>query len=238
MADEHESPQSKLDVIEILRRRGALFLWVAAIVVLIGVAVAYRQTPIYASRGLLLAELPSVSEAVVRSVQPESRVTLITQRVLTDENKQKIIDENGLYPDLAGMPAEARGRFNDNYILVAEEPQILEALLGTTRPEGAMALSVGFKDPSPRVARDVADDLIALYLEENREARREQAAATIRFLTQEARRLETEIAAREQSVAEFRTKNAGALPELADSNRDLIERTGRDIDAVEQEIRL
>jgi uncharacterized protein involved in exopolysaccharide biosynthesis len=238
MADEHEPPQSKLDVIEILRRRGALFLWVAAVVVLIGVAVAYRQTPIYASRGLLLAELPQVSESVVRSVQPESRVTLITQRVLTDENKQRIIDEHGLYPDLAGMPAEARGRFNDNYLLSVEEPQILEALLGTTRPEGAMALSVGFQDPSPRVARDVADSLIALYLEENREARREQAAETIRFLTQEARRIETEIAAREQRIAEFRTKNAAALPELADSNRDLLDRTSRDIDAVEQEIRL
>ena len=237
MADEHESPQSKLDVVEILRRRGALFLWVAAVVVLIGVAVAYRQTPMYASRGVLLAELPSVSEAAVRSVQPESRVTLITQRVLTAENLQEIIDKHGLYPELAGMPAEARSRFRQNLKPSAEDPQILEALLGTTRPEGAMAFSLTFTDASPRVARDVADDLVALYLEENREARREQAAATIRFLTQEARRLETEIAAREQLLAEFKTKNAGALPELASSNRELLDRVGRDLDAVEQEIR-
>jgi uncharacterized protein involved in exopolysaccharide biosynthesis len=237
MADEHEFPQSKLDVVEILRRRGALFLWVAAVVVLIGVAYAYRSTPMYTSRGVLLAESPRVSEAVVRAVQPESRVTLITQRVLTDENLQKIIDEHGLYPDLAGMPAEARGRFMDNLEPSAEDPQILESLLGTTRPEGAFAFSLSFTDPSPRVARDVAADLVALYVAENREARREQAAETIRFLTQEARRLETEIAEREQRVAEFRIKNAGALPELASSNRELLERTGRDLDAVEQEIR-
>jgi uncharacterized protein involved in exopolysaccharide biosynthesis len=237
MADEHEFPQSKLDVVEILRRRGALFLWVAAVVVLIGVAYAYRSTPMYTSRGVLLAESPRVSEAVVRAVQPESRVTLITQRVLTDENLQKIIDEHGLYPDLAGMPAEARGRFMDNLEPSAEDPQILESLLGTTRPEGAFAFSLSFTDPSPRVARDVAADLVALYVAENREARREQAAETIRFLTQEARRLETEIAEREQRVAEFRIKNAGALPELAPSNRELLERTGRDLDAVEQEIR-
>ena len=154
MADEHESPQSKLDVVEILRRRGALFLWVAAIVVLVGVAIAYRQTPMYASRGVLLAELPSVSEAAVRSVQPESRVTLITQRVLTSENLQEIIDKHGLYPDLAGMPAEARSRFRENLKPSAEDPQILEALLGTTRPEGTMAFSLTFSDASPRVARD------------------------------------------------------------------------------------
>jgi polysaccharide biosynthesis transport protein len=239
MADEHESRQPSLDVLEILRRRGALFLWVAAIVVLIGVAVAYRSTPLYASRGVLLAELGSVSESAVRSVQsrPEAVVRFITQRVLTNDNLEEIVVKNGLYPDLAGMPVEARGRLRDNLDLSAEDPQILESLLGTTRPEGALAFSVSFTDSSPRIARDVADDLVALYLEENREVRREQAAETIRFLTQEVRRIETEIADREVRLADFKTENAGALPDLADSNMQMLDRVGRDLDAVEQEIR-
>jgi succinoglycan biosynthesis transport protein ExoP len=239
MADERESPQPSIDVVEILRRRGALFLWVAAVVVLIGVAVAYRSTPLYTSRGVLLAELPSVSESAVRAVQsgPGERVSIITQRVLTNDNLQEIIVENGLYPDLAGMEAEARGRLIENLKLSAEDPQILENLLGTTRPEGALAFSVSFSDSSPRVARDVAEDLVALYLEENREVRREQAAETIRFLTQEAKRVENEIAAREERLAQFKTENAGALPDLADSNLQMLDRVGRDLDAVEQEIR-
>jgi uncharacterized protein involved in exopolysaccharide biosynthesis len=239
MADKDESHQPSFDVVEILRRRGSLFVWVAAIVVLIGVAVAYRSTPLYESRGVLLAELPSVSEDAVRRMQsrPAERVGIITQRVLTNDNLQQIIDEHGLYPELKGMPAEARGRFTDHLEFSAEDPQILESLLGTTRPEGAFAFSVKFTDESPRVARDIADELVALYLEENREARREQAAETIRFLTQEARRLDTEIAKREAQIAEFRTKNSGALPELAESNRQLIDRASRDLDTVEQEIR-
>jgi succinoglycan biosynthesis transport protein ExoP len=241
MADERESQQPNVDVIEIFRRRGALFLWVVAVVVLIGVAIAYRSTPMYESRGVLLAELPSVSEAVRSMVQtrPESRVTIITQRVLTNDNLQEIIDKNGLYPDLADTPAEARARFrNPSHLrLSAEDPQILERLLGTTRPEGALAFSVSFSDTSPRVARDVANDLVDLYLEENREARREQAAETIRFLTGEALRIEEEIAAREQQLAAFKTENAGALPDLADSNMQMLDRISRDLDAVEQEIR-
>jgi len=239
MAEERESPQSSLDVLEILRRRGSLFLSVAAIVVLIGVAVAYRSTPLFASRGVLLAELPQVSESAVRLAanRPEARVRIITQRVLTNDNLQKIIDDHTLYPDLQGMPAEARARLRDHLDLSAEDPQILESLLGTTRPEGALAFSVSFNDASPLVARDVANDLVSLYLSENREARREQASETIRFLTQEANRLDKEIAAREQRVAQFRTENAGALPELAESNRQLLDRAGRDLDAVEQEIR-
>jgi len=239
MADDHDSPQRSLDVIEILRRRGALLFWVAAVVMLIGVAVAYRSTPLYASRGVLLAELPSVSEAAVRMVEsrPEGAVRIITQRVITNDNLQEIITKNGLYPDMADTPAEARGRFREHLDLSAEDPQILENLLGTTRPEGALAFSVSFTDSSPRIARDVANDLVALYLEENREVRREQAAETIRFLTQEARRLETEIAAREGRLSEFKTANAGALPDLEDSNLQMLDRTGRDLDAVEQEIR-
>ena len=239
MADDRESAQPSIDVVEIMRRRGALFLWVAAIVVLIGVTVAYRSTPLYLSRGVLLAELPGISEAAVRAVQgrPAERVSIISQRVLTHDNVQAIIDENSLYPDLAGMPAEARGRFIGSLKLSAEDPQILENLLGTTRPEGALAFSVAFSDSSPRVARDVADDLVALYVEENREVRREQAAETIRFLTQEAKRVETEIAEREMRLAEFKTENAGALPDLADSNMQMLDRAGRDLDAVEQEIR-
>src|ERR1700741_3544813 len=178
MADDHDSPQPSLDVLEILRRRGALLAWVAGVVMLAGVAVAYRSTPLYASRGVLLAELPSVSEADVRMVQsrPEGRVSFITQRVITDANVDEIIAKNGLYPELAGMPAEARGRFKDpsHLKLSAEDPQILESLRGTTRPEGALAFSVTFIDASARTARDVANDLVALYLEENREVRREQ----------------------------------------------------------------
>lgn len=239
MAEEHEPASSSVDVVEIMRRRGALFLWVAAIVVLIGVALAYRSTPLYSSRGVLLAELPGTSEAAVRSleVRPASRVAIITQRVVTNDNLLEIINKNGLYPDLAGMPAEARSRFRSHLELSAEDPQILENLLGTTRPEGALAFSVGFTDPSPTVARDVANDLVALYLEKNREARREQAAETIRFLTGELRRIEGEIADREMRLAEFKTQNAGALPDLADSNRQILDRLGRDLDAVEQEIR-
>lgn len=239
MADERDTPLPSVDVIEILRRRGPMFLWVAAVVMLIGVAIAYRSTPLYSSRGVLLAELPSVSEAAVRAVQsrPEARVRIITQRVLTNDNLQEIVEKNELYPELADMPAEARSRLRSNLSLSAEDPQILESLLGTTRPEGALAFSVSFIDRSPRVARDVADSLVALYLEENREVRREQAAETIRFLTREAQRIEEEIAAREQRLAEFKTQNAGALPDLADSNMQMLDRTGRDLDAVEQEIR-
>ena len=111
MADNHEPAQSSINVIEILRRRGSLFFYVAAVVVLIGVAHAYRSTPLYESRGVLLAELPNVTDDVsMVQTRPGDRVLIISQRVLTSENLQKIIDENGLYPELADRTAGAGRR--------------------------------------------------------------------------------------------------------------------------------
>ncbi len=209
MADDHDSPQRSLDVIEILRRRGALLFWVAAVVMLIGVAVAYRSTPLYSSRGVLLAELPSVSEAAVRMVESRPEGARAHHHAARHHERQPSADhrQERPLPGAGGHACRGARRFKDpaHLKLSAEDPQILESLLGTTRPEGALAFSVWFTDSSPRVARDVANDLVALYLEENREVRREQAAETIRFLTQEARRLETEIAAREERLSEFKT---------------------------------
>ena len=228
------------DYLGVLKRRGNLFFGIVAFVVLVGVAIAFRMTPQYESRGVMLAEVPDISDKVVRSTVPnfpEERVRIITQRVLTKENLQKIIDDNHLYPGLASTPVEARKAFRDHMELSAEDPEILESIMGTSKPAGAMAFSVSFMDPSPTVARDIADDLVELYLRENHEARREQAAETSQFLAAEVQRLETEIRQREMQLAQFKTENAGALPELANSNVQMLDRTSRDLDSVEQEIR-
>lgn len=228
------------DYLGVLKRRGNLFFGIVAGVVLIGVAIAFRLPSQYESTGVMLAEVPDISDKVVRSTVPnfpEERVRIITQRVLTKENIQKIVEDNHLFPELAATPVEARKAFRDQLHLSAEDPEILESIMGQTRPAGAMAFSVSFLDPSPTVARDVATDLVELYLQENHEARREQAAETSQFLAAEAQRLEGEIGERETRLAQFKTDNAGSLPELANSNLQMVDRAGRDLDAVESEIR-
>ncbi len=229
------------DYLSVFKRRGGLFFGIIAGILLIGVTIAYRVPPMYASKGVLLAELPGVSSGAVRSTVPsfpEERVRIVTQRVLNRDNVQRIITDHKLYPELADSPAEARAMFREEGLkLSAEDPEILESIMGTTRPAGAMAFSVAFMHPSPTIARDVANELVELYLAENHQARREQAAETSRFLAVEVERLEAEIAKREAALADFKTANAGKLPELANNNLQMVDRTERDLDMVEQEIR-
>ncbi|HET8696286.1 MAG TPA: hypothetical protein VFO94_02295, partial [Gammaproteobacteria bacterium] len=234
------SDPSVSDYLGVLKRRGNLFFGIVAIVVLVGVAIAYRVPPQYSSTGVMLAEVPDIDNKVVRSTVPSfpaDRVGVILQRVVTRENLQKIIEDNHLYPELAGMPAEQRQAFFSHMDFSGEDPEILENIMGTARPAGAMAFSVSFLDPSPSVARDVTSDLVELFLQENHESRREQAAETSQFLAAEIQRLERDIADREMRLAQFKAENAGSLPELANSNQQMLDRAQRDLDVVEQEIR-
>jgi uncharacterized protein involved in exopolysaccharide biosynthesis len=228
------------DYVGVLRRRAGMFGIIAATIILTGVAYAYRQAPIFESTGVLLAEEPEVPEYVVRSTvpnYPEERVRIITQRVLTSENLIEIIRRHSLYPELADSQGAALREFRSHLGLSADDPEILENIMGARQAEDAIAFSLTFGHSSPVVARDVADDLVALYLEENLQARRQQAAGTTAFLTREAQRLEAELAEREQRLADFKTAHTGNLPEAAALNVELLDRAERDLGAVESEIR-
>jgi uncharacterized protein involved in exopolysaccharide biosynthesis len=239
MAERINPEPSFGDYLQIFKRRAKVLALVTGTVILIGIGIAYRTPPIYESNGVLLAEQPGVPEHIVRSTvpdYPEERVRIITQRVLTNENLENIIAARGLYPELAATPNAALREFRDHLALSSEDPEILENIMGTQRAANAMAFSVTFFDRSPTRARDVTSDVVSLYLEENQRARREQAAETTRFLTQEANRLDQMIAVREEQLAEFKGANAGSLPELANMNLQLLDRVERDLEAVEQEI--
>lgn len=226
------------DYLGVLRRRGGLLWSIVAVTVLAGVVIAYRVPPNYASTGILLAEQPEVPEHVVRSTVPydaDNRVRIITQRVLTQENLANIVAEQQLYPSLDPKSPEALEEFRAHLALGAEDPDILENLLGPSQAAEAMAFSLSFTDPSPRVARDVAKSLVDLYLDENQRARREQADDTTQFLVEQANRLGAEIETREQKLAEFKSKNIGSLP--TDVDQQLRDRVERDLESVDSEIR-
>jgi len=55
-----------------------------------------------------------------------------------------------------------------------------------------IAFTLGFEHHNPRVAQQVAGELVDLYLEENVRSRTVQTAETSEFLTEEVRRLDAE----------------------------------------------
>jgi uncharacterized protein involved in exopolysaccharide biosynthesis len=238
MQNRTENELTFKDYTALLRRRGMLFFGIAAPILTLGVALAFGLPPLYRSTGTLLVEQSEVPEYLVRSTVPnfpDERVRLITQRVLTEDNLARIIDEYALYSDVTEAPEAALERLQERLLVAAEDTQLLPNLIGDT--ENMIAFTVSFSDSDPRVARDVATDLVALYLSENQRARQELAVETRQFLSEQARRLEAEIAKTESEIAEFRRLHSGALPELSNMNMQLLDRSQRDLQDLEAEIR-
>lgn len=241
MAKPGDTELSFRDYLRVLERRGLIFLAVTGTILLVGVTIAYRTPPQYQSTGVLLVQQPEVPESVVQSTipnYPDERVRIVTQRVLTRENLQRIVEEAGLYPELAATRGEALAEFRRNLALSAEDPEILEDILGASRAEGAIAFSLSFTHSSPNTARDVTERLVSLYLEENQRARQQQAEGTTRFLRRQVERLEEEIRERDRLIAEFKEEHGEALPDRNETNMQLLDRTERDLEDVEREIRV
>jgi polysaccharide biosynthesis transport protein len=93
---------------------------------------------------------------------------------------------------------------------------------------------VGFESDSPELAARVANDLVTLFLQKNIETRKQLAAGTTEFLSDEAEKLRVRIAEIEQGIAEFKVKNYDRLPEFAQSNTQMLQgaiQEARDIDS-------
>jgi succinoglycan biosynthesis transport protein ExoP len=210
MKSEYE--MSLNDYIAIIKDR-ALLLGVSIVVILaVTVAVALTVPPIYQSTGTILVESQQISPELVSANNnsfADERIEVIRQRVMTRDNLLRIINKYDLYAD--------KGRqFSDNDKIDLMRNSIVVASLSTYikgRGEATVAFNVSFEHKRPEVAKEVASELVTLFLDENIKQRTERASETTVFLTQEANKLGAELASLENQLADFKQAHANALPE-------------------------
>ena len=166
----------------------------------------------------------------------DQRIELISQRVMTTTNLLGVIRDHDLYAgDFDTMPREAiidrmRGDISRDMI----SADVVDPRSG--RPtEATIAFTVGFDSRSPQIAARVANALTSLFLQENSQTRREQAAEASSFLSDEAGRLSSEIEVLEAQLADFKQENVNQLPELAQLNLQLYERTETEINEIRRQ---
>lgn len=223
----------------ILRRRALLFVSIVGALLTVGIGIAFGLPPVYRSQGLILVEQQEVPEHLVRSTvtgYADERLRMITQRVMTRDIIVALIDKYALYPDLidAGLDERVSEMRKDIVVDTVQSDMLLREI---SRAETTIAFTVAFSYPDPALARDLANELVQLYLNENKRVREELAAETTAFLARQASALAEEIAVKEAQLAEFKREHAGALPELSDLNLQLLDRTEREVEATEREIR-
>ncbi len=222
------------DYLAIARRRARAFFFISAPILTIGVALAFGLPAVYESTGTILFEQQEVPDYLVRATvtsYPDERIRLVTQRAMTADRLSDIITELNVYPEFEGSLQRSVSEMRSNLLVDTADDDVLFFR------EGAIAFTVTFAHPDPQMARTVASRLLQLYLDENQLVQEELAAETSQFFAQEAARLDTEISAIEVKLAAFKRLHADSLPELSTLNLQLMDRTERDLETSQREIR-
>nr|WP_225777946.1 Wzz/FepE/Etk N-terminal domain-containing protein [Pseudomonas sp. Marseille-Q3773] len=229
------------DYIAIIKDR-ALLLGVSIVVILAAtVAVAVMVPPIYQATGTILVESQQISPELVSTNNTsfaDERIEVIRQRVMTRENLLRIIGKYHLFAD---------PRLSESDRIEQMRSAIVVQSLTTYvrgRGEATVAFNVSFEHRQPEVAKEVADELVTLFLNENLKQRTERANETTEFLTQEANKLGAELASLENQLADFKQAHANALPEHQTLRMNMLSRSelefrevDRDYKAAQEELR-
>lgn len=232
-----ESGRSLKDYLNILRRRKLSILYTAIVVLLISVLAAFLWPPTYKSESVILIEQQEIPADLVRSTitsYAQQRIEQIKQRIMTIGNIMEIVEEFKIY-DESDLERKTRTEIAQEFRkAVSIEPisaEVVDPRSG--RPSSAViAFSLAYTGDKPAKVQKVTSEITELYLQENLKERREESASTSEFLENEAQQLQSELEKIDTKIAEFKTRNAGALPEQKDFNRTIVERTSSQIDSL------
>lgn len=221
------SPAS--EYFRIIKRRRWLVGGIATVAIVGSAAVAVLLPAKYQSTATILIEEPAVADDLTNTASAsfaDQRLQLIQQRVMTTDKLIEVIDRVGLY-------RENRQITPPNLLADDMRSRIVMRLVGSDSTDAkngrsaraSTAFTLSYIGGDPAVTQQVARELVDLYLAENERAQRDRALGTAGFFSGETNRLAARIKELESELAEFKSTNAGMLPEGLEFNTQVLDRT-------------
>jgi polysaccharide biosynthesis transport protein len=228
-----DAAPSLKDRLQALRRRRRAMLIVFACGTALTLALALLWPPTYRATATILIEQQEIPQDLVRSTissYADQRIQVISQRVMTSHNLMKIIEQYNLYPWQRRTRARevVIERMRDDIRMKLISANVMDPRSG--RPmQATIAFTVSYESRSADLALKVANELTTLYLSENLSIRTEATRETSTFLGAEADRLREDVQAAAAKISVFKEKHVNSLPDLAQSNFQLLDRTELDL---------
>ena len=232
------------DVLIILKRRLVYFLAPVLVLVPAGVIAIMLLPPMYEARGKILIESQQIPEEWIQTTvnaYAEERIQTIGQRVLTRNRLLEVAEKYALFPKELGLSESERVErmrqaFDVDIISSSSGPGARRKKAGQN--DNTIAFTIGYADPSPDKAFQVANEFMTLFLSEDVRTRTEGASTATEFFTQETRRLADLIDQMDGRIAKFKSENADALPENLDLHRDTLIRSQEELSRAEASVKL
>jgi len=148
----------------------------------------------------------------------ESRISTISQQILSRSNLEAIIQKFGLFSD-----PKYSGMFLEDMVAMARERIEVKVNRADRRSE-ADAFSISFKGSDPETVQRVTNELAGSFINENLKTREAQAVGTSDFLADELQLMQKRLVETEEKLREYRRTYMGELPEQLDANLRALER--------------
>ncbi|HVY81208.1 MAG TPA: Wzz/FepE/Etk N-terminal domain-containing protein [Steroidobacteraceae bacterium] len=231
MSAEEQDERSLRDYVDIIKRRRKTIVATAVVCLAITLALAFLLPARFRSTGTILIEQQEVPQDLVRSTvtsYADQRVQTISQRVMTTQNLLEIIRKFDLYSEQRKRESreELIERMRDDIDFKMISADVVDPRSGIPR-QATIAFSVGYTSAFPEQAVKVANELTTLYLNENLTERTRLAQDAASFLQDESARISAHIADLEAKIAQFKSQHLNELPELAQLNMQLLDRTSQ-----------
>lgn len=239
---EQDKKISGEDVIKIIKRRRWGLIVPALVVFSLSVLVILVWKPVFRSTSTILLEEQEISrEYVMATVTSfaEERLQTINQRMMSSARLLEIIKQFNLYED-------KRNRFTTEEIVDTMRKKDIKFKTVTANvvdrrtglPTAAtIAFTVSYEGKNPQVVQQVANVLASLYLEENIKVVDQQTEGTTKFLEEEMKSVQANLAGLEKKIAAYKEKNPRALPELFQFNLQTLDWTEKNYDQLNDQLR-
>ncbi len=191
---------------EIARRRKWWILLPGVALFCCVTIVALRLPNLYRAVTVILVDPQQVpSNYVVPTVTAPitDRLSTIQEQVLSPSRLSHLINTMGLYPEL-------RGKVSDQDLVRRMQQSISVEIVSGSRQS---AFRVGFQDKNPREVADVANQLAAMFIQENLNARARASAGATDFIETELAETKRKLDEKESELSAIRSKYVLDLPE-------------------------
>src|SRR5437763_7421147 len=197
----------------ILWQRKYYVLGLFAALTLAAAIAAYSLPTLYRSSATLLIESPELPKDVVDSPgtgEIAQRIAKIRERVLSRGDVMALVEQYDLYA------SERRSKPMSEVIDKMRKATNVAAMAGDVGPstpgqENLIALKMTFDYPDPVKAQEVLQSFVTSFLRMDSDTVEDQAALTVRFLQDQAAKLQTQIQAVEGQITDIKARNGSAL---------------------------
>lgn len=239
-SDRDIEEMSLADSMKMFARRKITLFFIFISLFAITSLIAIFLPSVYKSSATILIEQQEIPQDLVRSTvtsYADQRVQIISQRVMTSVNLKEIIDKYGLYIDeRETYPLEVIIEdMRDEITMEMISADVVDPRTGKPA-KATIAFSLAFENETPRLAQQVANELVTLFLNENLKNRTEMAQEANTFLSEEAESLGSKVSELESELAEFKSKYSDSLPERVDLNFQMMERKERELSEVKRQL--